>query len=450
MGLAGLASGADGVPLSFKTSTVAVGDLLSGANVFRMPIFQRPYSWNEETALELLGDIIDAMERAGKGRSSYFLGPIILARKSSKTPYDIVDGQQRFVTLTAALAVLRDLSPPGELQDELQETIKRPAKAVQGLEKSPRISLRDADQQSLAAWVQERGGTHHLPDDGPTDATDRLLACLLAIKAEIGLVDDRYIQRLANFILTRCHFLQIGASSLDDAYILFRSLNSRGLALNDLDIIRAELVGSTDHYQPELAEQIALAWDHIQSEIGHGEFFVYVKTIISLVAPQCAETELRDLIRAILRVPTTAVKFKQCLTSFLFAYEGLDDATLEFGPSSPQINRLVLCLKSLPYDDWRGPALVWLARSPNAADTFKFFSGLEGLAIGLMILGLSKIQFAKRFRMVVAEVLDGVALGHAGKLQLSNAEQSKNSPDAFGTCFREEEIRSLPLAEAER
>ena len=99
------------------------------------------------------------------------------------------------------------------------------------------------DQQSLAAWVQERGGTHHLPDDGPTDATDRLLACLLAIKAEIGLVDDRYIQRLANFILTRCHFLQIGAASLDDAYILFRSLNSRGLALNDLDIIRAELVG---------------------------------------------------------------------------------------------------------------------------------------------------------------------------------------------------------------
>ena len=122
------------MPLSFKTSTVAVGDLLSESNVFRMPIFQRPYSWNEETALELLGDIIDAMERAGKRRSSYFLGPIILARKSSKTPYDIVDGQQRLVTLTAALAVLRDLSPPGDLQDELQETIKRPAKAVQGLE----------------------------------------------------------------------------------------------------------------------------------------------------------------------------------------------------------------------------------------------------------------------------------------------------------------------------
>ena len=45
--------------------------------------------------------------------------------------------------------------------------------------------------------------------------------------------------------------------------------------------------------------------------------------------------------------------------------------------------------------DWRGPALVWLARNPNAADTFRFFSALEGLAIELMILGHSKIQFAK-------------------------------------------------------
>jgi hypothetical protein len=121
---------------------------------------------------------------------------------------------------------------------------------------------------------------------------------------------------------------------LDDAYLLFRSLNSRGLALNELDIIRAELVGTTDHYEPELAEQIAQCWDHIQSEIGHDEFFTYVKTIISLVAPQAADNELRHLVRAILRVPATAVAFKRYLTFFLVSYEGLDNATLDFGPSS--------------------------------------------------------------------------------------------------------------------
>ena len=118
------------MPLSFKTNTVTVGDLFSGSNIFRMLIFQRPFSWNEETALELLGDIVDAMDRSERGRSSYFLGPIILSRKSTKAALDVVDGQQRLVTLTAILAVLRDLLSEGELRDELQETIERPAKTA--------------------------------------------------------------------------------------------------------------------------------------------------------------------------------------------------------------------------------------------------------------------------------------------------------------------------------
>jgi hypothetical protein len=62
------------------------------------------------------------------------------------------------------------------------------------------------------------------------------------------------------------------------------------------------------------------------------------------------------------------------------SYEGLDNATLDFGPSSTAINRIVHCLKNLPFDDWRGPALVWLARKPNASETVRFFSALEGLA----------------------------------------------------------------------
>ena len=40
-----------------KPRQLTVGELFSGSNVFRMPIFQRPYSWDEETALELYDDI---------------------------------------------------------------------------------------------------------------------------------------------------------------------------------------------------------------------------------------------------------------------------------------------------------------------------------------------------------------------------------------------------------
>jgi hypothetical protein len=87
------------MPLSFETKTLTVGELFSGSNVFRMPIFQRPFSWDEETALELFGDIDQAMAKSGaRSSATYFLGPMIVAQSSSSVPFEIVDGQQRLVT----------------------------------------------------------------------------------------------------------------------------------------------------------------------------------------------------------------------------------------------------------------------------------------------------------------------------------------------------------------
>ena len=63
------------MPLSFKNNTQSVGDLFFGLQPVPHTIFQRPYSWNEETALELLGDIIDAMERSKQGLPRTFSAP---------------------------------------------------------------------------------------------------------------------------------------------------------------------------------------------------------------------------------------------------------------------------------------------------------------------------------------------------------------------------------------
>ena len=121
------------MPLSFDTKTLTIGEAFSGPNVFRMPIFQRPFSWEEETALELFGDIHQAMERSAEEESGgYFLGPIIVARSGSSSPLDVVDGQQRLVTLSAIFAILRDLLAEGAIRAELQDCLRRPERARRG------------------------------------------------------------------------------------------------------------------------------------------------------------------------------------------------------------------------------------------------------------------------------------------------------------------------------
>ncbi len=410
------------MPLSFDTKTLTIGELFSGPNVFRMPIFQRPFSWEEETALQLFGDIHQAMERSAEVESAgYFLGPIIVARAgSSSSPLEVVDGQQRLVTLSAIFAILRDLLGDGAIHAELQDCLRRPERALRGLPEEARVRLRPIDHEQFEAWVQKPGGTLALPDDGPTEASDRLLAALEAIKSDIGRVDTGYVARLARYILNDCYVVRILARSLDDAYVLFRSLNSRGLPLNELDIVRAELVGA--NYDPKLAASIAECWDSIQAEIGHDEFLTYVRTIISLIRPQALDDDLRDVLRELLKDPQAAVDFRRYLATFLRSYVALDTGTLEFGPNSAEINRVVACLKSLPFDDWRSPALVWLAQQPSAREALEFLKLLEGLALGLFVLARTRLQIARRFKDVTKEALMRTALSTKGALHLSDQE----------------------------
>jgi Protein of unknown function DUF262 len=423
--LAAVAALGGGMPLSFETKTLTVGELFSGSNAFRMPIFQRPYSWDEETALEMFGDIDQAMAKSDvAGSGEYFLGPIIIAQNGSpSSPLDVVDGQQRLVTLSAIFAILRDLLSQGPLQDEIQDCLRRPQRALRGLPEQPRVRLRQVDHDTYEEWVQKPGGTLDLPERGETEASDRLLNAINAIKGEIGRVSKRYVEDVAKFILNNCHLVRVQAQNLDDAYVLFRSLNSRGLPLNELDIIRAELVGA--NYDPDLAESIAECWDNIQSEIGHDEFLTYVRTVISLVRPSAAISDLREVLRDLVNDPQATVLFRQYLSGFLTSYVALGAATLDFGVNSAEINRIVACLKALPFDDWRTPALVWLAQRPNANSSIQFFRALEALSLGVFVLGKTTLQRSRRFKDVTKEVLSGGVLDARGALYLTPAETIK-------------------------
>ena len=100
------------MPINIEARTLTIGELLGGDHTFSMPAFQRPYSWGEDEAGQLYDDVHTACD-GDSGDNDYFLGQLILARPSRQAPFDVIDGQQRLITLTVLLAVLRDLLPPG-------------------------------------------------------------------------------------------------------------------------------------------------------------------------------------------------------------------------------------------------------------------------------------------------------------------------------------------------
>lgn len=77
---------------------VSVGTLLGpDSPELRIPDFQRPYSWTPRIASQLLTDIHDAL--SSRPGSPYIIGTVILLARAQETHLEVVDGQQRLLTL---------------------------------------------------------------------------------------------------------------------------------------------------------------------------------------------------------------------------------------------------------------------------------------------------------------------------------------------------------------
>ena len=82
--------------------------LFSNDNRYIIPSYQRHYSWTMEQCKQMYDDILDAFE---SNTDSYFLGNIVLAEGDDDDRPEVVDGQQRLVTLWLFLKALYILMP---------------------------------------------------------------------------------------------------------------------------------------------------------------------------------------------------------------------------------------------------------------------------------------------------------------------------------------------------
>ena len=86
-------------------SPVTPGDVLGNGKRYTVPMFQRDYAWDETEWSDLWGDILTIAQDGENAH--HFLGALVLPPTTDDGPLNIMDGQQRLVTLSVlALAVI--------------------------------------------------------------------------------------------------------------------------------------------------------------------------------------------------------------------------------------------------------------------------------------------------------------------------------------------------------
>lgn len=235
----------------FEAKTFGVGELISQRKLFRVPPHQRSYAWDKDAVDEFIGDIETAL---GNGASDYFIGLIVI-QASPSGEWVLLDGQQRLTTVSLIYAAARLwLLDNGYDADAHQIHHEYLGVRRLGGDYSSRMLLNGENQDLFEGAVTQAVGDSQFRRFAqvlPRTASNKLLLsaalnCRKWIKLFAGENEagdggsDRVskIYGLARFLDSRLKVVAVEVSSDVDAYVLFESLNDRGIALSALDLIK--------------------------------------------------------------------------------------------------------------------------------------------------------------------------------------------------------------------
>lgn len=271
---------------NLKTGEKYIKDIFSPGQFYNIPEYQRPYVWQEEQICALLDDISKAMEY--DFNKEYFLGCMIWNTRKQKdrngreySSQDILDGQQRFITLFLLHGVIRDISQKSNLKDNVHKRLVQEADEYNNIPSRNRIEFEiRSDKEFLDSFVVEEGGTCALESlklvveatQTPTSIRN-MAAGILIIQnwwetkfGEITNDSQIYLSDFYTYLSTKVLALFLATpNNLDDAYNLFTVLNSRGLQLQASDILRAQNLRVID--DEKTRKYYATKWSEFENSI---------------------------------------------------------------------------------------------------------------------------------------------------------------------------------------
>lgn len=267
-------------PSGFK-----IGSLFSD-NRFVVPEYQRNYAWGQNEVEDFWEDLKDLIDGE---RDSHFFGQIV-TYKNKRSEQEIIDGQQRLTTSSLFLAVIRDIAM------EMYQTHFRRNVAAVNLDSGDDLRLigRQVDgniggdkgrQSSLVVQLGEDASLQDyffkLTHGSETARQDRVTADPMknmqqayhdmyrkvqeTLKREVSIsAQIAKLQNIYDLFVNNFYLVMISALSLQDAFTIFETLNSRGKDLKAADIIKNHVMSLMGHDHIKEANEI---WRRITTKL---------------------------------------------------------------------------------------------------------------------------------------------------------------------------------------
>ncbi len=250
-------------------------------NVYRVPVYQRPYSWKEEQVKTLLHDILEAFRFSKE--EPYFTGNIMLHTTNETANgtypiYEITDGQQRITTFVLMLLSLYAISceRSENLNHSVLQSIRDALWKQVNLYNSkdiPLLKLNSIEKNCMTLMFE-------YCFDEPLTFIDKVrnYDCISSFEANVinnilliyetinlNIIDtieySNSILHFSNYLLNCIQFISIEIGINQNlVFSVFESINSKGKKLEEIDLIKTYIFSKLES---ENYEQYLKKWGEL-------------------------------------------------------------------------------------------------------------------------------------------------------------------------------------------
>lgn len=204
----------------------SLGELLERSNRFRVPLYQRSYTWGEQQIDQLLEDLYLAFKKNTDGtikkEPHYYLGTLVVMQRAGGV-LEVVDGQQRLTTLTLLFRHLGLISQCNLTFENRQSATS----FLQAFFGENRVCLPTPTTMAAACQRFE----NYTFEDAENESSTRPYT--KAEEMEAG---------FATFLKDHVFLYQITLPGRSDVAKYFEVMNNRGVQLADVDVVKSRLM----------------------------------------------------------------------------------------------------------------------------------------------------------------------------------------------------------------
>lgn len=246
-----------------------------GNVLYRIPPYQREYSWYKAHWEDLFEDLIEA-------DGAHFLGTIITLDQTTDTLegniLHVIDGQQRLTTLTLLLAAVYSVLKEhiDDLDDDTRTDVTNLGRQlVRKADQQPRVTPQKQGHNfaDFRKVLEEAG----LPVEGerkPYFPSRRIAKCysyfrtaILKLAETEEITEPEAALRVHEAAL-QAVIVKIEVANHADAFVLFESLNNRGMPLSPVDLIKNHLLAESEKKQIMDVDEAFKHWNDVLTSLG--------------------------------------------------------------------------------------------------------------------------------------------------------------------------------------